>query len=187
MDSMSKRLVPLVAALAIVTAVLAACTGSSTPNKPATPTGPLLPNSPTALPPFDPTTFQLLLDQLKGTPVVVNVWASWCGPCIKEAPALASAAQAYQGRVQFVGVDIIDHDGPARAFIEKYGWTYPSVFDETGAIRDAMGLIGQPQTVIYDGTGKRVCIRSGPSDEGFLTATLDDILSGRDVAAACSA
>jgi cytochrome c biogenesis protein CcmG/thiol:disulfide interchange protein DsbE len=169
--------------------LLGACTGgdSNTPDKPATPTGDLLPASPTALPPFDPATFQLLLAQLKGEPVVVNVWASWCGPCIQEAPALASAATRYEGRVQFLGVDIIDHEGPARAFIEKYGWTYPSVFDESGAIRDAMGLIGQPQTVIYDRTGARVCVRSGPSDEQFLTRTLDDILSGREVAAACSA
>jgi thiol-disulfide isomerase/thioredoxin len=187
MGSMSRRLVVLVATLA-TSLVLGACTGGGpTPNEPATPTGDLLPTSTTALPPFDPTTFQVLLDQLKGKPVVVNVWASWCAPCIKEAPALASAAQAYQGRVQFVGVDIVDHEAPARAFIEKYGWTYPSVFDEPGAIRDDMGLIGQPQTIIYDATGKRVCIRSGPSDATFLTTTLDDILSGREPGASCSA
>jgi cytochrome c biogenesis protein CcmG, thiol:disulfide interchange protein DsbE len=145
-----------------------------------------LPASPTALPAFDPGTFQLLLAQLKGTPVVVNVWASWCGPCIDEAPALATASETYRGRVQFLGVDIQDQMGPAKQFVERFGWTYPSVFDAPGAIRDSMGLIGQPQTVIFDAAGNRVCVRSGPADEQFLTETLDTVLSGLEVAPACT-
>src|SRR5438094_202055 len=61
----------------------------------------------TALPQLDPARFRQLLAQLRGKPVVVNIWASWCGPCIAEAPDLAAAAREFQGRVQFLGVDVL--------------------------------------------------------------------------------
>src|SRR5207249_3435930 len=57
----------------------------------------LLPTSPTELPQLDPAQFRQLLVQLRGKPVVINVWASWCGPCIEEAPGLASAAREFDG------------------------------------------------------------------------------------------
>jgi cytochrome c biogenesis protein CcmG/thiol:disulfide interchange protein DsbE len=136
----------------------------------------LLPACPTALPTFDLATFKSLLAQLHGTPVVVNVWASWCGPCIKEAPELAEASGAHRGRVQFIGVDIQDHGPAATAFIERFGWSYPSVSDPSAAIRDGLGLIGQPNTIFYDRTGKRVHVVSGPVTAQILAAELAKIL-----------
>src|SRR5438093_2106322 len=62
------------------------------------PTRSLLPTSPSELPEFDPSQFGQLLVQLRGKPVVSNVWASWCGPCIEEAPGLAMAAREFDGR-----------------------------------------------------------------------------------------
>ena len=138
----------------------AACSASSSLQGPP-PKGALLPSSPTALPEFDPTRFHELLGQLRGKPVVVNVWASWCGPCVVEAPDLAKAARLFQGRVQFLGVDVLDQLGPARAFIRKYGWSYPSVFDPQAAIRNDLGFIGQPETIVFDRTGKRIFVQSG--------------------------
>src|SRR5438128_9203396 len=73
---------------------------------------------------FDGSTFTLS-DALKsGKPVVVNFWASWCGPCADEAPSLQDAARRYGDRVTFVGVNVQDLDSDAQAFIRKYGISY---------------------------------------------------------------
>ena len=129
----------------------------------------LLPTSPKALPTLDAQAFKELLCQLHGKPVVVNFWASWCGPCIFEAPELATAAAAYKGVAQFVGVDIQDQLTPGRAFIDKFGWTYPSVFDPTGSIRDSFGLLGAPHTLFFDAKGARTFTLSGPVTQEILT------------------
>jgi cytochrome c biogenesis protein CcmG/thiol:disulfide interchange protein DsbE len=151
-----------------------ACTSGGSPS-PA-PSGSLLPTSPTTLPVFDLASFQKLLTQLHGKPVLVNVWASWCGPCTKEAPELAGLARDYRGRVQFVGVDIQDQSSSARAFVQKYGWTYPSVADPTGAVRDGLGFIGQPVTVIYDRTGTQVFLQAGALTASKVRAALDQLV-----------
>jgi thiol-disulfide isomerase/thioredoxin len=134
--------------------------------------GALLPRSPTALPQFNPAKFQALLAQLVGKPVVVNFWASWCGPCEREAPQLARVAKRFEGRAQFIGVDIQDQLVPARRFVQDHGWTYPSVFDPEATIRDALGFVGQPVTVVYDASGHRAFELSGPISEPLLTAEL---------------
>src|SRR5205823_2916922 len=141
--------------------------------------GTTLPASPTALPTYSLDGFRTLLAQLHGRPVVVNYWATWCGPCADEAPALASLARAYAGRVQFVGVDIQDDAAAARAWVRKYGWTYPSVSDPTKAIENGMGLIGQPVTVVYDPNGKPVLRIAGSfvalREEPKLRSVLDAV------------
>ncbi len=171
---------PSFVALALLLAIVAAaCAGSGGPSAPKS-TGSaassLLPATPIALPEFDPAKFQRLLTELRGTPIVVNVWASWCGPCTREAPELATVSSEYRGRVQFVGVDIEDQLTLARAFIERYGWTYPSVFDPTGAIRNSLGLLGQPVTIIYDPSGKKVFTWSGATSAGQIRAELQKLV-----------
>lgn len=113
----------------------------------------LLPSDRLALPQYDLATFRSLLTELRGTPVVVNVWGSWCPPCMEEAPDLAEVSKEFEGRVQFVGIDILDEREAAREFILQYDWPYPHVFDPRGEIRDGLGYIGQPITVIYDRSG----------------------------------
>jgi cytochrome c biogenesis protein CcmG/thiol:disulfide interchange protein DsbE len=108
--------------------------------------------------------------------VLVNVWASWCGPCRDEAPLLASAHETYGDRVRFLGVDILDQRASARAFMREFGWTYPSIFDPTGAIRDGLGLLGQPVTLFYDASGELADTWTGPLTEEALDANLDAIL-----------
>ncbi len=162
--------VPLRRALGAALLTLAvACSsggGSSTDPSPVPATNAatarLLPTDAAALPSFDLPSYRQLLSELHGTPVVVNVWASWCGPCRQEAPHLAEASKAFGDRVQFLGIDILDARGSARGFMKEYGWTYPSLFDETGAIRDGLGLLGQPATVFYDAAGDEVGHWSGP-------------------------
>jgi thiol-disulfide isomerase/thioredoxin len=149
-----------------------ACAGAPDPGlRP----GSLLPAEPDALPAFDLADYRELLSQLRGTPLLVNVWASWCGPCREEAPLLAAAHRAYGDRVQFLGVDILDERGAARAFMREYGWTYPSVFDLPGAIRDGLGLLGQPVTLFYDAEGELVETWLGPLTEQALRERLEAI------------
>jgi thiol-disulfide isomerase/thioredoxin len=137
-----------------------------------------LPSSPTALPEHDFETYTALLEDLRGTPVVVNVWASWCGPCREEAPALAAASTQYGDRVQFLGLDVLDAKPDARAFIEESGWSYPSLYDQTGAIRDHLGLLGQPVTIFYDSEGNVVQTHVGAIEPDELTRQLEALLAG---------
>jgi cytochrome c biogenesis protein CcmG, thiol:disulfide interchange protein DsbE len=148
-------------------------------------TAPLLPDTADALPTFDFTKFQELGEQLGGVPVVVNIWSSWCGPCRDEAPALAAAAAEYGTQVQFVGVDILDDRGNATSFIHQYGWTYPSLFDSSGDIRDQLGFVGQPETLFYDSAGDLVSTWIGPISPQQLEEGLAAITtSGSHTAAA---
>jgi thiol-disulfide isomerase/thioredoxin len=126
-------------------------------------TAPLLPTSRFALPEFDYRKFQTLLKQLHGTPVVVNLWGSWCGPCREEAPFLARAARRFGRRVQFVGVDVGDLIRvQAQVYIRDFGWLYPSVYDPPKQILSALGFVGPPITILFDRSGKRVDLISGP-------------------------
>ena len=118
----------------------------------------LLPTSRFAIPDFTPATFQQLLGQLRAahTPVVVNFWAAWCGPCRQEAPHLAAVAHRFGRRVQFLGVDLKDRRSDAQVFIRDAGWPYPSVFDPAGDIQTSFGFLGQPVTLFVDRDGNRV-------------------------------
>lgn len=160
------------AAAAVILAILAAGCGAGSPGEaePSIPlvrarnatSAPLLPTDALALPDFDFRMFQELRSQIVGTPLVVNIWASWCGPCRIEAPDLARASARYGDRIQFLGVDILDSRGAARDFMREFGWTYPSVFDPSGEIRDRLGIFGQPATLFYDATGELVQKWVGP-------------------------
>jgi cytochrome c biogenesis protein CcmG/thiol:disulfide interchange protein DsbE len=95
---------------------------------------------------FDGSTFTLS-DALKtGKPVVVNFWASWCGPCADEAPLLQDAARRNADRFTFIGVDVQDVDGDAQAFLRKYGITYPNGSQNAGSISVQYGMRGVPET-----------------------------------------
>lgn len=137
---------------------------------------PLLPTNVLELPTFDFEKFRALMRQLRGTPVVVNIWASWCGPCRAEAPELRMVAERYGDRVQFIGVDILDARGPAREFILEFGWPYPSLFDPRGEIRDQLGYFGQPVTVFFDAGGNKVSEWIGTIGREELTERIRRIL-----------
>jgi cytochrome c biogenesis protein CcmG, thiol:disulfide interchange protein DsbE len=128
----------------------------------------LLPKNRLALPELDLARFQSLLAQLRGTPVVVNIWAAWCPPCRVEAPGLASIAREFEDRVQFLGVDILDNREDARSFILEFDWPYPHVFDPNAEIRDGLGYLGQPVTIIYDRRGNLVFDWEGAITEDML-------------------
>jgi thiol-disulfide isomerase/thioredoxin len=155
--------------------LLAACAAERT-SQPGNGSRPLLPEDRLALPTFDLPRFRALLGELRGTPVVVNFWGSWCPPCAAEAPGLAAVSSRYDGRVQFVGVDILDARAPARDVILSFDWRYPSVFDPNGAIRDGLGYVGQPITLIYDRSGSLTFEWNGLIDEKLLEREIRKVL-----------
>jgi cytochrome c biogenesis protein CcmG, thiol:disulfide interchange protein DsbE len=125
-------------------------------------TAALLPTTVSELPTFDFDRYEQLIYQLRGTPVVVNLWASWCGPCRKEAPALVDAANRYGDRIQFLGVDYQDDRGPAAAYAHDLHVPFPSVSDPSGVIHDRLGFVGLPDTIFYDASGAIVATWPGP-------------------------
>jgi thiol-disulfide isomerase/thioredoxin len=140
--------------LAAAVVLMVACGMEAPPSaQPQGQTPRLLPSDRLELPRFTFGQFEALLAELRGRPVVVNIWGSWCPPCMVEAPDLAEVSRAFEGRVQFVGVDILDDREAAQEFILRFDWPYPSVFDPAGEIRDRLGFFGQPITVIYDRRG----------------------------------
>ncbi|MDQ6669193.1 MAG: TlpA family protein disulfide reductase [Chloroflexota bacterium] len=95
---------------------------------------------------FDGSTFSLSDALRTGKPVVVNFWASWCGPCADEAPLLQDAARRNADRFTFVGVDVQDLDADAQSFLRKYGVSYPNGSGNAGPISIAYGMRGVPET-----------------------------------------
>jgi thiol-disulfide isomerase/thioredoxin len=162
-----------------------ACGGADAPDPSGSPglparnaaDAPLLPTDALELPEFDLATYEDLVTQLRGTPILVNVWGSWCGPCRDEAPSLAAAHERFGDRVQFLGVDILDAREGARAFMREFGWAYPSVYDPPGAIRDGLGLLGQPWTLLYDASGEIVDRWVGPAPPDELMAALERVVA----------
>lgn len=99
--------------------------------------------------------FRRHLGSLRGNPVVVNQWASWCGPCRAEFPLFAELAEKYEGRVAFLGVDSQDVRSAAEEFLEKYPVPYPHYYDpKTEVARVFRGGRGWPTTAFYDAAGK---------------------------------
>jgi cytochrome c biogenesis protein CcmG, thiol:disulfide interchange protein DsbE len=110
-----------------------------------------------------PRAFHARLSTLRGYPVVVNKWASWCGPCQTEFPAFQKAAVRYGREVAFVGVDGKDGNGSAAAFLKQFPVSYPSYVDPQEDIaRTIQAATYYPQTVYFDKQGKPVFDHAGP-------------------------
>lgn len=110
-----------------------------------------------------PAAFKALLVSLKGHPVVVNKWASWCGPCQFEFPAFQRAAVSYGNRVAFVGLDSNDFNEKAASFLRKFPVTYPSYVDPHEDIARSLEAFGYfPATIYFDRAGKRAYTKGGP-------------------------
>jgi cytochrome c biogenesis protein CcmG/thiol:disulfide interchange protein DsbE len=120
----------------------------------------------------------LSLSDLEGKPVVLNFWASWCGPCKDEAPLLRRAHERFGDRVAFVGVDSHDARSDALAFLHRYRIDYPNVFDGDQQIYRDYGLTGQPETFFIDRSGEIAAHVPGPLYGRLLHRDLEKILNG---------
>ena len=99
---------------------------------------------------------QLALSELRGHPVVLNFWASWCVPCGKEAPLLRASARAHQRQVVFLGIDINDFKADARRFLRRHKVNYVSVRNGNGSLQSRYGLTGVPETYYVNAAGRIV-------------------------------
>jgi cytochrome c biogenesis protein CcmG/thiol:disulfide interchange protein DsbE len=106
--------------------------------------------------------FQKQVAALRGHPIVINKWASWCGPCRFEFPIFQRAAAAYGKRVAFLGLNANDTDAAARSFLRSEPLPYPSYSDRRLAISGKLGVVQIfPTTVFLDERGKRAYIHQG--------------------------
>lgn len=102
------------------------------------------------------------IGRLRGTPVVVNMWGSWCGPCRLEMPLLQRANVRYGKRVAFVGIDVKDGDASAARFLRAVPVGYPSYVDGDGVATQRIAApAGLPTTVFYTADGRQQ-IHQGP-------------------------
>jgi len=109
-----------------------------------------------------PEAFEKRLAALKGYPVVVNMWGSWCEPCRAEFPYFQSQAIERGKEVAFVGVDGQDNDADASEFLREYPVAYPSYKDPDLKIAKVIKAVGPfPATVFYDREGKITHLKQG--------------------------
>lgn len=96
---------------------------------------------------------QVSLKDLKGRPVVINFWASWCGPCQMEHPVLEWGAREYGSQAVFLGVVFEDTEDNARRFLQRHGASFPQLFDPRSRMSVDYGVAGVPETYFIDAQG----------------------------------
>lgn len=120
------------------------------------------------------------LDELRGTPVVLNFWASWCVPCREEAPVLRRGAERWRGRgVLLVGLNMQDVTEDARAFVRELGLDFPHVRDRTNDTARSWGATGIPETFFIDARGRVVAHIVGTLTSEQLDAGARAALAGK--------
>jgi len=116
---------------------------------------------------------KIRLQDLRGKPVVINFWATWCQACVVEHPVLLEASRRFEGRVQFLGLIYQDDPVTVRSFLDRHGSWGPSLVDPGGRLAIAYGVYGVPETFILDSQGTIVDKVTGPVDARELVRTLE--------------
>jgi cytochrome c biogenesis protein CcmG/thiol:disulfide interchange protein DsbE len=128
------------------------------------------------LPSFSATTLEgkaFSSAQLKGRPAIVNVWASWCPPCVDEHPVLLDTASRHADDLTIVGILYQDTPDGARGFLARYGdGGWPNLLDSSGQIAIDLGVTGPPETFFVDADGIVRARHVGPLTEAEMSAQL---------------
>ncbi len=109
---------------------------------------------------------------LRGGPVVVNFWASWCVPCRREAADLARFARERPGGARLVGVNYQDRKGDALAFVREFDWRFANVRDPDGKLGDRYRIPGLPTTYVIDAQGRIAAKLTGAQTVAKLRAAV---------------
>lgn len=157
------------AVLAVLTLLLAACGGDGTAGEAAGPTAPQL-----EFETFDGEVTSLAA--YEGEPVVVNFWASWCGPCVAEMPEFETVHQDLQGEVRFLGLNTQDDRASADQLVERTGVTYDLALDPDGELFRAFEVFAMPSTYFVNERGEIAHQHSGIATEDQLRELIDEHL-----------
>ena len=119
------------------------------------------------------------LDAYRGDWVLVNVWASWCGPCKDESPELQRFFARHRTEITVLGVDTRDLTGDGRAFVAEHDLRYPQLRDGDGDYARELGTTGVPESFLVDPAGKLAAHLPGPfRDEGEIAGFAAPALEG---------
>ncbi len=123
---------------------------------------------------------QVQLSGLRGQPVMINLWASWCPPCRAEMPAIEKVYQAYNDRglvVLAVNTTFQDNEADAAAFVREFGLTFPIPLDRDGSVSKRYQLRGLPSTFFVDRSGIiRSVVVGGPMSEALIQSKVEELL-----------
>ena len=117
------------------------------------------------------------LADFRGQPLVVNFWATWCAPCVKEMPAFQEVAAELRDEVTFLGIDVEDSPPNAEPFVERLGIDYPLAIDPRREFARSVNIFGMPTTFFVDADGIVRYRHTGPLEAPELRALLAEHLS----------
>ncbi|HTB71231.1 MAG TPA: TlpA disulfide reductase family protein [Solirubrobacteraceae bacterium] len=163
----------LLTTTAIATAVVALIVfGLASSNSASGRIAPALPREQLAGP---PTTLTALLATAHGRASLITFWASWCGPCAREALELERFSRSPSGEGRLVGVDWSDALSGARSFITEHKWTFPVLRDAEGTVGDDYRLTVLPTTFVLDAAGRIHAVLRGPQTQGTLAQAMASV------------
>lgn len=125
----------------------------------------------------EPGATEVSLAALRGRPVVLDFWATWCGPCQAEAPIVDQVAERYKERgLVVVGVNTSDEEGLAEAWVRKKGVRFPIAYDRGNKVASAFGVHNIPTLVVIDKEGRIRAVRTGMTSASELERLVREVL-----------
>ena len=122
------------------------------------------------------------ISELRGRWVLMNIWASWCGPCEAEAPDLVEFQKEHGGKdFTIIGIQTQDGTEDGEEFVKEFGLNYPSLRDGSGDYADELGSTGVPETILLDPNGDVAYIRRGEVDAELLEAEVAPLITAPSV------
>ena len=123
---------------------------------------------------------EVRLEDFRGQPVILNFWASWCGPCRLEMPHLQAAYEEYgSDGVVILGVNLTKRESrmdDVTAFVDEFDLTFPIVLDDDGDVATIYEVHGQPTSVFIDKNGVVNTVFYGPVNEEFISARIQELM-----------
>ncbi|HEU4906515.1 MAG TPA: TlpA disulfide reductase family protein [Solirubrobacterales bacterium] len=115
----------------------------------------------------------------RGRWVLVNLWASWCGPCREEAPELDEFARRHRDRLTVLGINVQDNSDDALAFLREFEVAYPQLRSVGSERSEAFGATGVPENFLVDPRGRVALVIPGPVDREYLDAGVVPLIEGK--------